>query len=150
MLALSDTGDVYAWGGGGSGQLGLGRKKSYPSPQLVWGMMRKGVRQVGAGDYHSAALTHSGRLQMPLARHRPCRHPPLQGPFAGSGRPSRPERRALAAWMLMAEEQLLCADPHSICNSRYNGMVYTWGSSSLGQLGHGNDTLQSRGTVACS
>ena len=81
MLALSDTGDVYAWGGGGSGQLGLGRKKSYPSPQLVWGMMRKGVRQVGAGDYHSAALTHSGRLQMPLTRHRPCRHPLLLGPI---------------------------------------------------------------------
>ena len=81
VLALSDTGDVYAWGGGGSGQLGLGRKKSYPSPQLVWGMMRKGVRQIGAGDYHSAALT-------------------------------------------------------------YNGMVYTWGSSSLGQLGHGNKKTQ--------
>ena len=81
MLALSDTGDVYAWGGGSSGQLGLGRKKSFPSPQLVWGMMRKGVRQIGAGDYHSAALT-------------------------------------------------------------YNGMVYTWGSSSLGQLGHGNKKTQ--------
>ena len=81
VLALSDTGDVYAWGGGSSGQLGLGRRKNYPSPQLVWGMMRKGVRQIGAGDYHSAALT-------------------------------------------------------------YNGMVYTWGSSSYGQLGHGNKKTQ--------
>ena len=44
-------------------------------------MMRKGVRQIGAGDYHSAALT-------------------------------------------------------------YNGMVYTWGSSSYGQLGHGNKKTQ--------
>jgi len=42
VLALCDTGDVYAWGAGTSGQLGLGKTKSYPSPQLVWGMMRKG------------------------------------------------------------------------------------------------------------
>ena len=81
ILALSDSGDVYAWGTGTSGQLGLGKRRSFPSPQLVWGMMRKGVRQIGAGDYHSAALT-------------------------------------------------------------YNGMVYTWGSSSYGQLGHGNKKTQ--------
>ena len=43
VLALCDTGDVYAWGAGTSGQLGLGKTKSYPSPQLVWGMMRKGT-----------------------------------------------------------------------------------------------------------
>ena len=81
VLALSDAGDVYAWGGGGAGQLGLGRRKSFPAPQLVWGMMRKGVRQIGAGSKHSAALT-------------------------------------------------------------YNGLVYTWGSSSHGQLGHGNKRTQ--------
>ena len=81
VLALSDAGDVYAWGGGGAGQLGLGRRKSFPAPQLVWGMMRKGVRQIGAGAKHSAALT-------------------------------------------------------------YNGLVYTWGSSSHGQLGHGNKRTQ--------
>ena len=61
VLALSDAGDVYAWGGGGAGQLGLGRRKSFPAPQLVWGMMRKGVRQIGAGSKHSAALTYAAR-----------------------------------------------------------------------------------------
>jgi alpha-tubulin suppressor-like RCC1 family protein len=76
-LALAESGDVYAWGGGRSGQLGLGKRRSYPAPQLVWGMMRKGVRQIGAGANHSAALT-------------------------------------------------------------YNGYLFTWGSSSVGQLGHGN------------
>ena len=81
ILALSDSGDVYAWGTGTAGQLGLGKRRNFPSPQLVWGLMRKGVRQIGAGDYHSAALT-------------------------------------------------------------YNGMVYTWGSSSYGQLGHGNKKTQ--------
>ena len=62
VLALSDSGDVYTWGSGGSGQLGLGKKKPYASPQLVWGMMRKGVRQIAAGDAHSLALTYNGQV----------------------------------------------------------------------------------------
>ena len=81
VLALSDAGDVYAWGTGTSGQLGLGKRRNFPSPQLVWGLMRKGVRQIAAGDAHSLALT-------------------------------------------------------------YNGMVYSWGSSKHGQLGHGNRKTQ--------
>ena len=81
ILALSDSGDVYAWGTGSAGQLGLGKKRSFPSPQLVWGLMRKGVRQIAAGDAHSLALT-------------------------------------------------------------YNGLVYSWGSSKVGQLGHGNRKTQ--------
>jgi len=81
IMALSDAGDVYAWGTGTAGQLGLGKKRSFPSPQLVWGLMRKGVRQIACGDVHSLALT-------------------------------------------------------------YNGLVYSWGSSKFGQLGHGNRKTQ--------
>ena len=81
ILALSDSGDVYAWGVGSNGQLGLGKRRNFPSPQLVWGLMRKGVRQIAAGDHHSLALT-------------------------------------------------------------YNGLVYSWGSSRFGQLGHGNRKMQ--------
>ena len=81
ILARSDTGDVYAWGVGSAGQLGLGKRRSFHSPQLVWGLMRKGVRQIACGDMHSLALT-------------------------------------------------------------YNGVVYSWGSSKFGQLGHGNRRTQ--------
>jgi len=81
ILARSDTGDVYAWGAGSAGQLGLGKRRSFHSPQLVWGLMRKGVRQIACGDMHSLALT-------------------------------------------------------------YNGVVYSWGSSKFGQLGHGNRRTQ--------
>ena len=35
VLALSDSGDVYAWGTGTSGQLGMGKRRSFPSPQVA-------------------------------------------------------------------------------------------------------------------
>ena len=66
VLALSDSGDVYAWGTGTVGQLGLGKRRNFPSPQLVWGLMRKGVRQIAAGDAHSIALTYSSMTSHPL------------------------------------------------------------------------------------
>lgn len=54
VLALCDTGDVYSWGSGRSGQLGLGKRTSYMTPQLVWGMMRAGAsdswREGGQGN----------------------------------------------------------------------------------------------------
>ena len=40
--AILPTEPIYSFGWNSSGQLGLGKTKSYPSPQLVWGMMRKG------------------------------------------------------------------------------------------------------------
>ena len=78
VLALSDAGDVYAWGGGGAGQLGLGRRKSFPAPQLVWGMMRKGVRQIGAGSKHSAALTYAAQFGAILAQFGVIIRPPVR------------------------------------------------------------------------
>ena len=85
VLALSDAGDVYAWGGGGAGQLGLGRRKSFPAPQLVWGMMRKGVRQIGAGSKHSAALTYaSGRVSGTAHGRRLLLTPPIPPPATGT------------------------------------------------------------------
>ena len=62
ILPLAATGDVYTWGMGASGQLGLGDTHSHASPQLVWGLMRKGVRQIAAGDKHTAALTYNGNV----------------------------------------------------------------------------------------
>ena len=56
VLALSDAGDVYAWGGGGAGS--SASAAVVPGAAARVGDDGKGVRQIGAGSKHSAALTY--------------------------------------------------------------------------------------------
>ena len=59
-MCVTATSLVYAWGENASGQLGLGDVRSRRSPSLVNGLWALPVRQLAAGDSHSAALTSNG------------------------------------------------------------------------------------------
>ncbi|KAL4227435.1 putative E3 ubiquitin-protein ligase herc1 [Mactra antiquata] len=55
-LALTSSGDVWAWGNNSDGQLGLGHVSSpVKEPQPIPGL--EGIRQISAGRSHSAAWT---------------------------------------------------------------------------------------------
>ncbi|XP_054612956.1 probable E3 ubiquitin-protein ligase HERC1 isoform X1 [Dunckerocampus dactyliophorus] len=57
VLALSSTGDVYAWGCNSDGQLGLGHSNPVKEPTLVTALHGKNIRQISAGRCHSSAWT---------------------------------------------------------------------------------------------
>ncbi|KAM4720559.1 putative E3 ubiquitin-protein ligase HERC1 isoform 3-T4 [Anableps anableps] len=57
VMALSSTGDVYAWGCNSEGQLGLGHSNQVKEPTLVTALQGKNIRQISAGRCHSAAWT---------------------------------------------------------------------------------------------
>ncbi|CBZ55260.1 putative regulator of chromosome condensation domain-containing protein [Neospora caninum Liverpool] len=61
-LFLADSGDVYAYGEGVYGQLGLGYERQIVNhPQKVEGSLSQlAVQQIACGDYHSVALTTEG------------------------------------------------------------------------------------------
>merc|ERR1719198_1893590 len=57
------SGDVYAWGREGSGQLGLGSARTKAKvPQKVEALSGIGVKQLSCGSYHSLALTEAGEV----------------------------------------------------------------------------------------
>ena len=59
-LALTQEGDVFAWGSGTEGQLGLGEGKTHElvfTPRYISGLQGTPVAQIGAGAHHSVALT---------------------------------------------------------------------------------------------
>ncbi|XP_066503891.1 probable E3 ubiquitin-protein ligase HERC1 isoform X4 [Hoplias malabaricus] len=56
-LALSSTGDVYAWGSNSEGQLGLGHTNHVREPTLITALQGKNIQQISAGRCHSAAWT---------------------------------------------------------------------------------------------
>ncbi|XP_049908951.1 probable E3 ubiquitin-protein ligase HERC1 isoform X6 [Epinephelus moara] len=57
VLALSSTGDVYAWGCNSEGQLGLGHANPVKEPTLITTLQGKNIRQISAGRCHSSAWT---------------------------------------------------------------------------------------------
>ncbi|XP_078688080.1 putative E3 ubiquitin-protein ligase HERC1 isoform X3 [Branchiostoma floridae x Branchiostoma belcheri] len=56
-LALTSTGEVWAWGSNGDGQLGIGDTNARREPCLVTTLQGKSVRQISAGRNHSGGWT---------------------------------------------------------------------------------------------
>ncbi|CAH1796720.1 unnamed protein product [Owenia fusiformis] len=54
-LALTSSGDVWAWGSNGDGQLGLSHTGAVREPTLIPSLSGENVRQISAGRTHSAA-----------------------------------------------------------------------------------------------
>jgi len=61
-VILSETGDVYSFGDGSSGQLGLGPASVMTTPYLMDKMPRGGMYMVAAGYAHAVAVTESGHI----------------------------------------------------------------------------------------
>ena len=59
-LALTESGEVYAWGDNDGGQLGLGDREERLTPMKVEGLPK--VKAIAAVGGHSLALTESGEV----------------------------------------------------------------------------------------
>jgi alpha-tubulin suppressor-like RCC1 family protein len=126
-LVLTDTGEVWAWGGNDQGQLGDGTTSDSMLPVQVSGL--SGVTAIAAGSFHNLAYRASdgtlwgwgSNANGQLARDPPgsrIRIPveisglgPLKGIAAGGG--------------------------HSLA-LKDDGTVVAWGTNQLGQLGTGD------------
>ena len=57
--ALTQDGEVFVWGCGREGQLGLGHLNSPRVPQCIQSLLSHVVVQVECGEFHTVALTES-------------------------------------------------------------------------------------------
>ena len=57
--ALTDSGQIYVWGCGREGQLGLGHLNSPRAPHCVEALLGHNVVQIECGEYHMVVLTDS-------------------------------------------------------------------------------------------
>jgi alpha-tubulin suppressor-like RCC1 family protein len=126
-LALANTGEVYAWGANGSGQLGLGFASSTPSPTptLIPGL--SGIVGIAAGESHSLAWTASGAL--------------YAWGNNGNGRLGDNSTTHRTAPILITGisgvAEVAAGRYHTIARTT-SGQVFTWGRNTQGQLGLGN------------
>ncbi|XP_071444865.1 uncharacterized protein ca [Hetaerina americana] len=129
-LALTSNG-VYSWGSAQFGQIGIGMSSGQaPYPRLVEKLCHEQVVQVSAGQYHSMALTHDGRVytwgwgvygQLGHGNVEDCIVPTL----------------VQALDEMQAHVTSICGGHcHSLALT-VGGQLMAWGSSVFGQLGHG-------------
>jgi alpha-tubulin suppressor-like RCC1 family protein len=134
-LALTESGEVYAWGWNEEGQLGLGDTEDRLTPTKVEGLPK--VKAIAAGGAHSLALTESGEVyvwgynasgQLGLgdteARLTPTKVEGL------------PKVKAIAAGGAWPIRYVVEAG-HSLALTE-SGEVYAWGNNAFGQLGLGD------------
>lgn len=129
-LALTNSGDLYAWGSNSYGQLGLGTTTEKVSkPTLVKTLQGVPIAFIMCGGSHSFAVTKSGAVfgwgkntfgQLGL-NHAESRSFPTQ----------------LKTLRTIGVRCIACGDDFSVFLT-HEGGVLTCGAGSFGQLGHGN------------
>ena len=138
--AISDGGDLYVWGAGIFGQLGVGDYGVYQTPQLLESLQDGStLRQVAIGQSHTIALTdtgtvyawgfqNSGKLGFGI-REREGVKKPFSRFF--------PTPIIIERLKRVVVRQIACGPNHSLALSEDG--VYSWGSGDGGRLGHGDD-----------
>lgn len=127
-LVLTSNGEVWSWGWGAHGQLGLGDTKDRDVPTVIGELSSEDICYLSCGDRHSFAISKDGRVfgwgsnefgQLGCGKKRDTVLKPLL-------------IEGLAGLMVIA---ISSGDRHSACVTN-TGAVYTWGCGSDGQCGH--------------
>ena len=122
-LVLLDSGEVYAWGGNDSGQLGLGDLlfRSAPVKVNLPGL----AVAVAAGKFHSVALLEDGRVFTWGANN-----------FGQLGDGGRDPTTLPKASLIVSVAQIAAGNNHVVA-LRIDGSVWAWGANAVGQAGDG-------------
>ena len=133
-VALTESGEVYVWGWGGSffspNALGIGRKSTCTTPTLVPALQSTPVQQIAVGKEHSLALTRAGELYA-WGKGETGRLG-----LGGSSNQPTPQRLDALTGEGMEVAAITAGSSFNAAVLR-SGALYTWGLNDHGQLGQG-------------
>ncbi|XP_041118833.1 probable E3 ubiquitin-protein ligase HERC3 [Polyodon spathula] len=127
-LALSRDGQLFTWGQNTNGQLGLGKgEPSKPSPQSLKSLSGIPLAQIAAGGDHSFAVSLSGAVYTWGRNHA--------GQLGLGNTTERFSPTLVKSLQLKKTVFISCGEEHTAILTK-DGIVYTFGAGSFGQLGH--------------
>ena len=139
-LALTSTGEVYAWGSDTFGQLGDRHYMSSYEPVKVY--IQEDVKSISCGRNHSMVLTVTGKIYVwglnesgQLGRHR--EYDVRKGRDKAVS--NRPEMVPALESTVFVKGQ--CGPNHSMLLSA-DGFIYLFGENEFGQIGNGKTEPQ--------
>ncbi|PXF49731.1 putative E3 ubiquitin-protein ligase HERC1 [Gracilariopsis chorda] len=127
-LVLTEDGEVWSWGWGAHGQLGLGDTKDRDIPTAIPELSHESVCFLSCGDRHSFAITRDGRVFGWGSN---------EFGQLGCGKKGDTVLRPKLIEGLQGLKVIAISsgDRHSAAVTN-TGAVYTWGCGSDGQCGH--------------
>ncbi len=146
-VVLTKKGEIFAFGGGSFGQLGLGAiskmpldSDSYPfmpTPSKIEVLSFISIAKISCGDSHTMAIDTDGKLYAWGAA--ACGQLGLENlanlPKDGEGNPYEPEPKLVSYFENLRVESVSCGESHTLVLIE-GGTVYSFGNSSCGQLGY--------------
>jgi uncharacterized repeat protein (TIGR02543 family) len=142
-LAVTTSGRVYGWGNNAFGQLGDGTYLHTTPTLISFTGLQSGetIQSVGAGHYHSLAVTTSGRIYSWGFNN--------YGQLGDATTTNRTTPTLISFTGLQSGETIQSVEAgyfHSIAVTT-SGRVYVWGNNAFGQLGDGTTTNQTTPTL---
>jgi len=135
-FAISEKGEVFAWGLNNFGQTGIGHQKNLDEPTKIESLSKLDIAEIAAGALHTLALSKSGSVysfgqgldaQLGIGKEIEALLEPTEIPEFGASNPVI---------------SIACGPQSSAAVTR-DGNMYTWGSNLCGQLATGDDENQS-------
>ncbi|KAG9416335.1 hypothetical protein AC1031_000736 [Aphanomyces cochlioides] len=129
-VVLLQNSDVYTWGDKENGVSGNGDTDGHQYlPCAVEELKNKGIKQIAACGFHTAALSDKGEL-----------YTFGEGKFGRLGHNSEKNQsvaRVVETLLGNPIRQVACGGFHTAAVTE-SGEIYTWGGGEHGQLGHGD------------
>jgi alpha-tubulin suppressor-like RCC1 family protein len=136
-LALSDRGEVWAWGANAAGQLGQGNLKPLTTPARV--LINTAILAIAAGDTHSLAIDANGHLYAWGSHNKGQLGPIMSSQLIGFS--ASPLRVKLGFKLKQVD-----AGMHYTIALSDQGELYAWGWNGMGQLGESAVNATNRAT----
>ncbi|XP_059161859.1 RCC1 and BTB domain-containing protein 1-like [Physella acuta] len=129
-MALTSDGEIYAWGQNNCGQVGTGSTANQPAPRKITAVIGSRLAvAIACGQTSSVALLDNGEV--------------YGWGYNGNGQlgignnVNQPNPCRVHALQSIIVNQIVCGYAHTLALTD-EGIIYSWGANSYGQLGTGN------------